>query len=1096
MPPALDDESKQNDLSSSYRSSDEHSFHKAGVSVVSANRSVFSTAATVTSEDGGSSVLSSHKAAELRKPRTTGRRSFSYQAQSNDSTNQALDFESMPLIGREREVATLDACFARMIDASLHEKNNTFESRKELVLIAGKSGSGKTAVTRTLEKEVLKHTNGIFVQGKFDMNTSSEPFSGICKAFGSLCLKIKEAPAQALCTVQACINKELGSDVDLLLHLIPELRDLISDTFNDPAVMDIGADEIDSKVERLRFAFRVLMRAFSSAASPMVLFLDDLQWSDVSSLQVLDFLMTDAQNENPLMIIGCYRSDEVDENSLLHNKIVALQEMTEKHWFHLTEIEVGHFGINEIEQIITSTLPNPNVAGTLGLATICLKRTLGNPFFVLEFLKMLHQEGLLHCDANSDLWTWDVDKIDGATMSTANVVAMLHDQMTKLPHQVQALLQCAAYIGSTFTGSTIDLVWTSYGRRLVESKTERTALLLDFIVKEQILEKADNNTFRWVHDKLQEAALSLTGKRRESFQLDIGRTLYYGLDKNQVEDELFAIVDLINSGNVLRLTEFASANLRAAEKARDLSAFQSAAEYAAHGIGLLKNDKWSTDRSLTLKLYTLAAEMEAMVGNFAASERYSSEVLSQPDLSIMETIPLKMAKASSTGSNDLKFDDSVKVYLQLLDEMGCKVTWARRLVPVQSIVKLMRIIKRVKATPQSFYDKMVPMDDPRQKAIATVYSKLVYYSYMAGDMLLFVLTACKLVEMTLDYGVNEFSAKCFASLGSAIIISMEDYTTATTFNTIALSMLRKFRGMHSSETTFIIFGANLCWVKPFNEVLTPMGNVVTEGLRSGDLEYAICNLVSNKISLPYTMGRPLASILNECPKTLIQCEDAAQSSNAMALKVLWQMMKNLSDPSCPNPSELEGDIFSAESDEETLNTHVAFVNLAQGELALFNGDYETAAKRALEVKDMFAKLCPGFLVNIAEPFSRAVPLYAAARSTKKRKYRVEARRLLKMIGKWKAAGNPNVLYYHLFLTAEQFALDKKYDSAQQKYEEAIEAVTAVGHLHHLGLIHERYSDFLEERSMNEKSKESLRQAIRYYREWGAGVKVERLEQRL
>ncbi|CAJ1941652.1 unnamed protein product, partial [Cylindrotheca closterium] len=505
----------------------------------------------------------------------------------------ALDFESVPLIGREKEVSTLKTCFSRMIETSSNEKNNTFESRKELVLVAGKSGSGKTAVTRTLEKEVLKHTKGIFVQGKFDMNTSSEPYSGICRAFGSLCLKIKEAPAEVLCTVQACINEQLGNDVDLLLHLIPELGDLISVTANDSAVKDLGADEIESKVERLRFAFRVLMRAFSSAASPIVLFLDDLQWSEVSSLQVLDFLMTDAQNENPLMIIGCYRSDEVDENSLLHNKIVALQEMTDKYKFHLTEIKVGHFGINEIDEIIATTLPNPSMDATLDLAAICLKRTLGNPFFVLEFLKMLHQEGLLQCDNNSNSWTWDVDKIDGATMSTANVVAMLHDQMTKLPHQVQALLQCAAYIGSTFTESTINLVWTTYGRRLVESKLELTAALLHFILKEQILEKADNNTFRWVHDKLQEAALSLTGKRRESFQLDIGRTLYYGLDKQQVEVELFTIVDLINNGNVLRLTEFASANLRAAEKARDLSAFQSAAEYAAHGIGLLKNDKWS-----------------------------------------------------------------------------------------------------------------------------------------------------------------------------------------------------------------------------------------------------------------------------------------------------------------------------------------------------------------------------------------------------------------------------------------------------------------------------------------------------------------------
>lgn len=157
------------------------------------------------------------------------------------------------------------------------------------------------------------------------------------------------------------------------------------------------------------------------------------------------------------------------------------------------------------------------------------------------------------------------------------------------------------------------------------------------------------------------------------------------------------------------------------------------------------------------------------------------------------------------GSTDMKFDQSVKYYMKLLDELGCRVAWTRKLVPVQAIMKLMRVIKRVKATPQSFYDKMVPIDDPKQKAIASVFSKLVYYAYMAGDMLLLVLCTCTLVEMTLDHGLNEYSAKSFSSVGSAIIISSEDFETAATFNMIALSMLQKFRGMHKSETVSQIY---------------------------------------------------------------------------------------------------------------------------------------------------------------------------------------------------------------------------------------------------------------------------------------------------
>ena len=138
----------------------------------------------------------------------------------------------------------------------------------------------------------------------------------------------------------------------------------------------------------------------------------------------------------------------------------------------MTEVKIDAFGSKEIKKVITSALPPSNTEDAAGLAAICLKRTLGNPFFVLEFLKMLYHEGLLEYDAALQAWKWDTEQIDEATMSTANVVVMLHDHLTKMPHQVQALLQCAAYLGSTFKGSTIDIVWTTYGRRLVETKAE------------------------------------------------------------------------------------------------------------------------------------------------------------------------------------------------------------------------------------------------------------------------------------------------------------------------------------------------------------------------------------------------------------------------------------------------------------------------------------------------------------------------------------------------------------------------------------------------------------------------------------------------
>ena len=258
------------------------------------------------------------------------------------------------------------------------------------------------------------------------------------------------------------------------------------------------------------------------------------------------------------------------------------------------------------------------------------------------------------------------------------------------------------------------------------------------------------------------------------------------------------------------------------------------------------------------------------------------------------------------------------------------------------------------------------------------------------------------------------------------------------------------------------------------------------------------NLLTSHVDLPYAMGRPLPSLLKDTSVVCIQCEDAKAPLSGTSAELMRQMMLKLQGAPGSNPSELECDIFSLAKDEETNKAHLGVIQFAKTELALFNAnDYEAAAKRALKVGDEYSKLVPGYPMIMVELFHRAVPLFAAARLTKKRQYKVEARRVLKRMNKWVKAGNANVQYYFLFLTAENLALEKKYDAADEKYIEALAKVTAKGHLHHLGLINERYADFLiEARSSEERGKEHLNKAMQYYKEWGAEAKVKMLEFRL
>eukprot|EP00980_Cylindrotheca_fusiformis_P012096 scaffold2923_cov121-Cylindrotheca_fusiformis.AAC.6 len=160
-------------------------------------------------------------------------------------------------------------------------------------------------------------------------------------------------------------------------------------------------------------------------------------------------------------------------------------------------------------------------------------------------------------------------------------------------------------------------------------------------------------------------------------------------------------------------------------------------------------------------------------------------------------------------------------------------------------------------------------------------------------------------------------------------------------------------------------------------------------------------------------------------------------------------------------------------------------------------DIEAAAKRAIKDGDKFAKLAAGFFQNMLETFHRAVALFAMARCTRKRKYRSQADKLASRIAGWVRSGNPNIRHYQASMKAEQAALSKKYDLAEENYKNVIVLAAKTGHMHHAALINERYAEFLgEESSDEEESKHRFGEAIRFYEEWEAFGKVEMLKNQL
>eukprot|EP00978_Attheya_sp_CCMP212_P013284 scaffold33393_cov41-Attheya_sp.AAC.1 len=342
-------------------------------------------------------------------------------------TVNKLRFSSLGLVGRDKETVVLKECLERLLmageEATATETGEEYAraSARELVFISGVSGTGKTTLAQTLASEMKRH-KGLYLTGKFDFYLRDEPYSGFAAACRELCGEIlmlrndtsTEVKYQEICDE---IMSELGDEISLLTNIFPILDEILDVDYTSAPAAD-SSDDAYGK-ESINYAFRKFLRVVSTHFNPLVIVLDDLQWADAASFELLETLITDRENPQ-IMVIGCYRSNEVDDAHFLSKKLRDLHERKENDGFRITDIYVGNLDIPSVNQIIIELLSVDSDDSSLDLAEICHKRTLGNAFHLIVFLSMLEEEGMLEFNLGLFQWIWDVLEIDEKTAAAAN----------------------------------------------------------------------------------------------------------------------------------------------------------------------------------------------------------------------------------------------------------------------------------------------------------------------------------------------------------------------------------------------------------------------------------------------------------------------------------------------------------------------------------------------------------------------------------------------------------------------------------------------------------------------------------------------------
>ena len=495
--------------------------------------------------------------------------------------------------GREGECASLREAFERVVATG----------QPELVLVSGPSGIGKSAVVYELRRPIIGR-QGFFLSAKFERGKRDSPYLAVIRAFRELVLDILAEGVEQIAAWRRRILDALGPNGRLIVDLLPEIELVIGQGPQpEPPALPLGDAE-----NRLRMVVRQFACAFARPEHPLTLFLDDLQWVDAASSNLVADLATDPDTRH-VLVIGASRSDDV---AGAHAVAETLDKLRARGAV-VREIALPPLGGNEVDRLVAETV-HRSVAEAAPLARLVREKTGGNPFFVIHFLTGLYSKGLITFDRATGRWTWDMARVRAERL-TDNVVDLMVAKLRELPRQTQEALSLAAHIGAIVDG-----------RAMADVMGRDPEPVLDAAVEEDLMLRIDHSC-RFPHDRVQEAAYSLVPEsERPGLHLEIGRRLWARTPRAERGERTFEIATQLNRGASLIASpeerqSVAEINLAAGKRAKESAAYASALTYFTAGCGLLADDSWQERYELTFALELNRAECEYLSGDATAAER-------------------------------------------------------------------------------------------------------------------------------------------------------------------------------------------------------------------------------------------------------------------------------------------------------------------------------------------------------------------------------------------------------------------------------------------------------------------------------------------
>jgi predicted ATPase/DNA-binding CsgD family transcriptional regulator/GAF domain-containing protein len=723
------------------------------------------------------------------------------------------------IYGREIQLAELHEAFRWAAMGS-----------SELVLMSGPPGVGKSAVVLEAFRPDITGRS-YFAWGKFDRYSRSKPYGIWIQCFQFLIRKMLTKPDETLNKWKTRFTEMVGSNAAVIADEIPELR-LLFDGL--PQAEPLPPRENQNRFE---WVFRRFVQTFTSSRHPLVLFLDDIQWADRASLQLLQTLIEDPDNRH-VCIICAYRDTEWTENTDILEQWLSDQASG----YSLRRVRLQHLELAEVQQWVSDML-RMSISVCFPLAHTLFVKSVGNPFYLKQLLQSALDDGIIFSDeAAAGQWRWDEEKLNRLP-GIEGQIDYLMGRINSLPGVANRLLAYASTLGAKFSSQLVSAI-SGLDERQVISQCEHAVqaglLAVRGMDKESVL-------YEFTHDQVLHAAYSLLDEyERRRVHLAAAKHLLQHRKSSKAADDLYKIANHLNeAGDLLddRLTKTCiDLNEEAGRLAMRSSDYASALRHFRHALERMPDHYWHSRQPFAFGTLLACCECEYLCANFEQADAMLDQAL-QRAVSWEQrayVVKLKIDQYSNTG----QYAKAVGWGLSTLKEAGIQVS------PEPSRWTVNREVMRTKRLFEEHMDRFLvipPTDDPKALRIMELFASLVGPSFFRNRDVFAVLSA-QLIRYIYEHGAPAGSPAVYAAFGMVLTTMFGDFAAGYRIGRLAVESARRSGNSLLQARTHVLFHAAISqWMTMDEQAADELWEASRVCVESGDYvfgSYALGGLIN------------------------------------------------------------------------------------------------------------------------------------------------------------------------------------------------------------------------------------------------------------